>query len=234
MNNWPGSGVPCVTVSGSRAIGAAAGAACCCALGCWAGAAPAPRCRAAAGRSAAPRRPARPRVPASARPAPHRPPRGSPPAAPPAARATASSLGNRSSVAVRRVTSISRCGVAGPRSLMRTSTCRPFSRLVRRAMAGSCSVWCAAASAVWSNASPSAVSSGWSDGYTVASPVSSTFVAVARIVPDAAGLIRRAEHVVRIGRRRRPVAGRRQQRQRQSERQPHATTVSPSRPTTSA
>ena len=77
---------------------------------------------------------------------------------------TAASAGKRSSVAVRRVTSISRCGVAGPRSLMRTSTWRPFSRLVSRTTAGSCSVWCAAASAVWSNASPSAVSSAWPDG----------------------------------------------------------------------
>ena len=46
------------------------------------------------------------------------------------------SAGKRSSVAVRRVTSTSRCGVAGPRSLMRTSTCRPFSRLVSRAIGG--------------------------------------------------------------------------------------------------
>ena len=98
-------------------------------------------------------------IAASARPAQLRPLRGSPPATPRSRTRATPSAGKPSSVAVRRVTSISRCGVAGPRSLIRTTTCRPFSRLVSRAIAGSCRVWCAAASAVWSNTSPSAVRS---------------------------------------------------------------------------
>ena len=131
---------------------------------------------------------------------------------------------------MRRVTSISRCGVAGPRSLMRTSTCRPFSRLVSRATAGSCSVWCAAASAVWSNASPSAVRSAWPD----------------RIDRREAGLLRLRSSRADSARRRRPDRARRghsadwpavaDDRTPQAvpsgraQRQPHATTASPEQP----
>ena len=55
-------------------------------------------------------------------------------------------------------------GVGVPRSLMRTSTERPVSRSVSRAMAGSCSVACAAVSAPWPNISPFVVSGGWLSG----------------------------------------------------------------------
>ena len=60
-----------------------------------------------------------------------------------------------------------------------------------------------------------------------------TFVTLARIIPGAASLIWRTKHIVWTDRNW-LLAGPRKQCQRQSERQPHATTASPSSPTTSA